>query len=94
VRLSALALAGWCQYLLGMDEQGREIVLSADPRLELATRHAEASRSDPGAFLGMVEVFGERLPTDPVFRPAFEEALTSIREAGVHATLQRWLGEA
>ena len=45
VRLSALALAGWCQYLLGRDERGRDIVISADPRLELATRYAEASRS-------------------------------------------------
>ncbi|HUG95012.1 MAG TPA: mannitol dehydrogenase family protein [Pleomorphomonadaceae bacterium] len=93
VRLSALALAGWCQYLLGKDEQGRDIVLSADPRLDLATRYADASRSDPGAFLGMKEVFGDRLPSDPVFRPAFTAALTSIREGGVHATLERWLGE-
>lgn len=93
VRLSALALAGWCQYLLGKDEQGRDIVRSADPRLDLAIRYAEASRSDPGAFLGLDEVFGDRLPRDPVFRPAFEQALDSIREAGVHATLERWLRE-
>ena len=49
------------------------------------------SRSDPAAFLGLAEVFPERLRQDPVFRPAFVEALTSIREAGVHATLERWL---
>ena len=30
--------------------------------------------------------------TTRVFRPAFVEALTSIREEGVHATLDRWLG--
>jgi mannitol 2-dehydrogenase len=93
VRLSALALAGWCQYLLGTDESGRDIELSADPRLEQARSFAQASRSDPGAFLGFSEVFGQRLPTDPVFRPAFESALRSIREAGVHGTLERWLSE-
>jgi mannitol 2-dehydrogenase len=92
VKLSALALAGWCQYLLGRDEQGRDIVLSADPRLEQARSFAEASRQDPAAFLGFSEVFGQRLPADPVFRTAFVEALGAIREARVHATLDRWLG--
>jgi mannitol 2-dehydrogenase len=94
VRLSALALAGWCQYLLGRDEQGRDIVLAADPRLALARSHAEASRSDPAAFLSFAEVFPARLRDDRVFRPAFVEALSSIREEGVHATLGRWLGES
>ena len=92
VKLSALALAGWCQYLLGRDDQGREITLSDDPRLDLARSHAEASRSDPAAFLGLSVVFPERLRQDPVFRAAFVDALTSIREVGVHATLERWLG--
>jgi mannitol 2-dehydrogenase len=92
VKLSALALAAWCQYLLGKDEQGRDITLSADPRLEQAQAFAEASRSDPAAFLGFSEVFGSRIPVDPAFRPAFVEALESIRSSGVHATLDRWLG--
>jgi mannitol 2-dehydrogenase len=92
VKLSALALAGWCQYLLGRDDEGREITLSDDPRLDLARSHAEASRSDPAAFLGLSVVFPERLRHDPIFRPAFVDALTSIREVGTHATLGRWLG--
>ncbi len=29
-----LAIAGWCRYLLGIDDQGREIPLSPDPMLE------------------------------------------------------------
>ena len=94
VRLSALALACWCQYLLGKDDQGRDIVLSADPRLEQARSFAQASQSDPGAFLDFGEVFGQRLASDPVFRPAFVAALTSVREVGVHRTLERWLSEA
>ena len=42
VKLSALALAGWCQYLLAKDDAGRDIVLSDDPRLDLARSYAEA----------------------------------------------------
>jgi mannitol 2-dehydrogenase len=91
VRLSALALASWCQYLLGRDEQGRDMVLSADPRLEQARSFAEASRTDPAAFLGFGDVFGERLRADAAFRSAFTDALASLREVGVHATLQHWL---
>ena len=95
VRLAALALAGWCQYLLGKDDQGRDIEVSSDPRLAMATEFAEASRSDPGAFLGLAEVFGDRLAGDSVFRPAFVAALTSIRDAGLYPTMDRWLqGEA
>jgi hypothetical protein len=39
-------------------------------------------------------VFGQRLASDLVFRPAFVAALTSVREVGVHRTLERWLSEA
>jgi mannitol 2-dehydrogenase len=91
VRLSALALAGWCQYLLGKDDQGREITLSADPRLNEAIGFAQASLAEPAAFLEFSDVFGPRLPTDPNFRAAFVEALVSIREVGTHRTLECWL---
>ncbi len=91
VKLSALALAGWCQYLLGKDDQGRDIELSADPRLEEAVGYARASVADPAAFLGFVDVFGSYLPADPTFVAAFVAALSSIREVGTHRTLERWL---
>lgn len=91
VELSALALAAWCQYLLGRDDQGRELTLSADPRMELAQRHAQASVAEPAAFLRFVEVFGERLPREEAFVSAFTRALTSLREVGTHRTLERWL---
>ncbi len=92
VKLSALALAGWCQYLLGKDEQRRDITLAADPRLQQAQAHAQASLADPAAFLAFREVFGEHVANDPIFRSAFVAALGSIRQVGVHATLERWLG--
>jgi len=91
VRLSALALAGWCQYLLGKDDQGRAIALSADPRLDEAIAFAQASLAEPAAFLDFSDVFGPRLPAHPVFRTAFVDALGSIREDGTHRTLERWL---
>ncbi len=91
VKLSALALAAWCQYLLGQTDAGEPIVLSADPRLDEAVAFARASVSDPAAFLGFTDVFGWRLPSDPRFVAAFGDALTSIREAGTYRTLERWL---
>jgi mannitol 2-dehydrogenase len=92
VRLAALALAGWCQYLLGKDDKGRDLEVAHDPNLRVATEFAEASTTDPRAFLRFAEVFGTALASDPVFAPAFAAALASLREVGVHATLDRWLG--
>ena len=91
VRLSALALASWCQYLLGKDDQGRDIRVSADPRLEQAQEFARASIADPAAFLGYSHVFGSRLPASRPFADSFTAALTSIREVGTYRTLERWL---
>jgi mannitol 2-dehydrogenase len=91
VRLSALALAGWCQYLLGKDDASRDIELSADPRLDEAVAFARSSVAEPAAFLGFSDVFGARLPADPTFVTAFVEALTSMRQAGTTRTLERWL---
>jgi len=91
VKLSALALAGWCQYLLGTTDEGERIELAPDPHLETAVEYAQASLSDPAAFLGMDLVFGSRLGSDPLFVSAFVAALTSIREVGTYRTLDKWL---
>ena len=72
-------------------DDGREIVLSADPRLDYAVEHAQASVADPAAFLAMSDVFGPRLGADPVFVSAFVDALGSIRDVGTYPTLARWL---
>lgn len=92
IELSALALAGWCQYLLGTDDAGREIAVSADSGLEAAQIHARASVADPRAFLGYGAVFGTRLPADPRFVTAFETALRTIRGIGARAAVERALG--
>ena len=94
IKLSALALAGWCQYLLGVDDEGHDISISPDPRLAEAQEYARAAVSDPAALLRFSDVFGSRLPADTRFASAFADALTSIREHGTYRTLERWLNGA
>lgn len=91
VGLSALALAGWCQYLTGRDEQGREIAVQYDSNQAEAQRFAQASVADPAAFLGYEAVFGERVGHDPRFVAAFADALREIRAVGARAAVERAL---
>ena len=91
IRLSALALAAWTQYLLGVADSGSAIELSMDPRLDEARSFAQASVADPAAMLGFSDVFGPRLPADPRFVEAFTGALASLRERGTYRTLEEWL---
>jgi len=92
VTLSALALAGWCQYLVGTADDGSQIHHASDPDLENARRFATESLSDPASFLGYQRVFGEDLKADERFRGAFVDALAKLRAGGVRATLSSLLG--
>jgi mannitol 2-dehydrogenase len=92
VTLSALALAGWCQYLVGTADDGSQIQHASDPDLENARRFATESLSDPASFLGYQRVFGEDLKADERFSGAFVDALTKLRTGGVRATLSSLLG--
>lgn len=85
--LAALALAGWCQYLTGRAESGRSIALSPDPMLEVARQHAEASLTDPRAFLKFPEVFSDAVAEHPAFSDAFERSLSLIRSQGVRSAI-------
>lgn len=87
IELSALALAGWCSYLVGTADDGRPIVHASDPDLENARAHAMASLSDPAYFLTYSRVFGDDLARDERFRSAFVDALQGLRAGGVRATL-------
>lgn len=80
--LSALALAGWCQYLLGVDELGDPIEISADPLLADAIAHAKASRTDPAAFLRFTAVFDSDIAESEAFTSAFTNALDLLRTKG------------
>lgn len=90
VDMAALALAGWCRYLQGTDDDGRPIEHAPDPYLDEARGHAAAARSDPAAFLGFDRVFGALRETGP-FRSSFERWLTSLDHNGVRATLDKAL---
>ncbi|MFK7916960.1 MAG: mannitol dehydrogenase family protein [Ilumatobacter sp.] len=82
VARSALALAGWCQYLVEADEP------SPDPLLDTALEFARCSVDDPAAFLDFTEVFGTDLRESPTFRSAFSTALQSLRSRGVQSAVR------
>jgi mannitol 2-dehydrogenase len=87
VDLAALALAGWCQYLVGVADDGSDIAVSSDPDLETAREFARSSLTDPAHFLSYRRVFGDDLAGDARFRSAFLDALSKLRADGVRATL-------
>ena len=78
---SALALAGWCQYLATSTSP------SPDPLLDLARRHAFDSLEDPAAFLDMREVFDADLAASAPFVEAFVTSLAAIRRDGVQSAV-------
>lgn len=90
-RLAALALAGWCQYLLGTDDEGRDLPIAADPGLEVSASYARASVSDPAAFLEHGDVFPDDVARHTGFRAEFTEALGSLRAKGAQATVAAWV---
>ena len=81
VARSALALAGWCEYLASSENP------SPDPQLDLALEFARASRDDPESFLAFSDVFGTDLAKSPVFVDAFVTGLTTLRRDGVQSAL-------
>ena len=91
LQLAALALAGWAQYLGGVDDHGTTIELANDPLLTEAKRYAELSRTEPAAFLDFTAVFGEDLRDAAPFRAAFVAALEQLRTNGAQATVESFL---
>lgn len=91
IALSALALAGWCSYLVGVADDGSAIVHALDPDLDNARAHAKESLSDPARFLAYARVFGQDVAGNERFRSAFVDALIGLRSHGVRATLATFL---
>jgi len=87
IQLAALALAGWCAYLRGVDDSGAQIDVSYDPRLSELSELAADAESDPRAFIGFTPVFGDDLVDDDRLVAAFSDAFRSIRSAGVLSSL-------
>jgi len=90
VDASALALAGWCEYLNGATETGEPIRIARDPNLDQAVEAARASRSDPRAFLSLDVVFAP-IQQSTVFETAFVNALEGLRTNGVRSTISALL---
>ncbi len=90
VDLSALAIAGWCEYLNGTTESGATIDLARDPHLEQAVAAATASKTEPTAFLAFEAVFAD-LPPSSRFHEAFANAVQGLRADGVRSTIERLL---
>ena len=93
VGLSALALAGWCQYLIGTDDHGKPIELSPDSQLDEAVRYAALSLTDPGAFVGFAAVFGDDLAASTPFRESFATALDRLRSGGMRSAIEQAVTE-
>jgi len=91
VELSAMAIAGWCAYLIGIADDGKPITHAHDPDLETVREYALRSVDNPSNFIGYRPVFGEDLPRQARFVEAFERAITSIRSSGVRPTLDAFL---
>jgi len=94
VGLAALALAGWCQYLLGTSQHGTAIDPAPDPKLAEAVEFAKRSVEDPSAFLRFTPVFGEDLAESSVFAEAFTQALLRLRTESVASAIQTAIDEA
>ncbi len=84
---SALALAGWCHYLNGVDCHGNPVETANDPNLDAAKSFAERSKADPAAFLDFDVVFDTDLASNESFRAAFVSSLETLRSDGVRAAI-------
>lgn len=90
---SALALAGWCQYLvLGADYRSN-ITLASDPLLDEAVEWATRSIDDPAAFLAFEAVFDADLRSDRRFVAAFTTGLDRLRRGSVHSAIRSTLAD-
>lgn len=104
-RLTAipLAIAGWMRYLLGVDDNGNELQLSADPLKGMLQEKLSAIVwDDPGSIDGQLTgilsdggIFGVDL-TETTLAPRIETYFTSMLQGkgAVRKTLQQQLNEA
>lgn len=92
IELSTLALAAWCLYLRGgEDENGTVIEVSYDSGRDWAMASAAASVDDPASFLELPAVFGRDLPQNERFVAAFTDAIHRLGSDGVAASINATL---
>lgn len=86
----ALESAFWCRYCEGRTEAG-DVIEPNDPAWSRLQAVAQASRTDPQAWLDMADIYGEA-GRHPRFQKAFADALNAIRDKGVVAVLKAYSG--
>lgn len=89
--LPILVVGSWIFYFSqDVDERGQPLQ-RVDARGEQLARLARLSRTDPRPMLAEKTIFGERLASDPVVVQAVQEAVATLSQKGVHATLRQYL---
>lgn len=83
---AALVVAAWARFLEGTDEQGQPIEIT-DRRLSELRTAVRAEQDEPGAFLGLSEIFGE-LGKNDRFATAYRQARESLQQSGARSTVQ------
>ncbi len=85
----ALASALWCRYCYGETESGAAIEPN-DPSWHHLVERARAARTDPGAWLGMRDIYGD-LAYVNLFSKPFAHALDALWTDGTESVLRRYL---
>ncbi|MFP3515568.1 mannitol dehydrogenase family protein [Pseudomonas sp. SIMBA_077] len=88
LKRAALVVAAWALYLEGVDENGQRYVIS-DPRAQACQALVADEQRLTQRLLGDEAIFGTTIAQSTAFIEAFEWCLSSLREVGVSATLER-----
>lgn len=87
-KLLTLAVASWCRYLTGEDEQGNNYEIK-DQIARLLTEKAKASGKSPDALL-TTQLFGE-LSKNAAFVNDLRQSLSSLYQYGTRTTVANYL---
>ena len=85
----ALELALWCRYCFGTTESGA-VIEANDPNWDHLQSVARTAKSDPVAWLGMADIYGDTAKS-PVFVEAFNSSLQAVWNNGVKSTVKAYL---
>jgi len=89
IKLAALAIAGWCRYLTGKDEDLNPIEIK-DPRADQLKSAMNVDTRSALKVLSIEDIFGKSLPANPKFTSAVQEALDSLNEKGTLETVKAY----
>jgi mannitol 2-dehydrogenase len=84
----SLTIALWFRYLMGRDEQGKEIAI-VDPLADILIQKAQQGKTDPRPLLSISEIFGSDLSQASRFVETTAEFLNQLCDNGVRPTLKQ-----